>query len=511
MAQQKQNSKSKTQEKKGTSGLELSYSENIAVNDTQYTITVQATVTDKQGKLVKNSSVTFYDANLVKIDTVRTKKGKALLIYEVESGPGKTVIITAEAMVEDSLKTKKITIMMPLSPQQQAANIKLRVSRSWFEFKWKHNKFNLLVVARFYAVVTDKDGNAVEGVEVEFHDDYPDTIYKAAKTNSYGRVAYDYARNSKDSFGKKKEVFARIKGTSKMDSLVIKLDPDLSCLRYTVEDKFESIDISKTWKAVAQAWFNWDEKKKLILRHATKTLLFFLPALLIMTNNFPITYRGITFNAEVVSTLYGIVAGAYFCRKLSEKRSQRFIIWGIFALAGFLLSFISAQVTIIALWCILLFEIFYPIEELTYYGKEVTENGKTSIKWTKLSNFYPWAGLGIIGLLLGLSLIALIGYFILLFSGKLNGFPASFPIYSAIDNFNRSNLLDYLPQQLEALKVIIASILGLSTGFFGLFIYAAPGEFIDMVKGKAPEASAGKLIERIFFIKEMTDLIRRKR
>ena len=150
------------------------------------------------------------------------------------------------------------------------------------------------------------------------------------------------------------------------------------------------------------------------------------------------------------------------------------------------------------------------VEKLSYRLVVKTEKGSSKASWERGVNSYPWYGLGIYAVGFWLSIVGGIASTIMLFSGGFNGFSDTFVVETAIDQFNKNDVLDWIPQRLQIFRIQLEFFCGFFLGSLFLLGYSAPGEFMDTMKGgKSPEASATRVFERIIFIDQIFEWIRR--
>lgn len=467
-------------------------------------IPVRLIITDQKGALANDVEVKIEDEKLKVLDISKSTYGYISYLYQPESAPGKTLTITASTTIEGVFVRKQHKIELPKSPIQKAKHIKLRYSESWFEEgKGRDEKWKLLIFTRFYAVVTGDDG-VLEGVEVEFVDDFPDAVFDSADslTNRDGRVNFDYKRAAFKLYGKDKKIVARVKGTDIIDEVTVNIMPSFENL--PPDTKNRAKQIRKNYIE-----YNKQVRKTDIGRHILKTTLIFVPALLSMF----FTWRVVGIlsgSPEAISTLFGVLIGTMFFKRDKDNRLRGLLTLVVCTLLGYFLAFLSTDIIILAIGCVLVAEPFYYLEKVNFRVQETEENGKIKTKWKSWANFYPWWCHGGFAILFWLNMVGFVFNGIMLIKGEYSGFSHGFVMETAVDLMNRSDLLDYIPSNLRIFRYHIEVFFGLILGNAMLLLYAAPGEFMDMIQGKSPEASAGRVFERLIFIDQIFDWLRRK-
>ncbi|MCK5061915.1 hypothetical protein KAR28_05215 [Candidatus Parcubacteria bacterium] len=348
----------------------------------------------------------------------------------------------------------------------------------------------------FEAMYIDKNENVIEGALVDFYDDWPKEYYVQKKTNSEGKATFKYRKQGLDVLGKKKSIRAQVHGTAVEAINTVDLLPDYG------EGWYKLLQCSKR---------NYAKKKLSIVKYVGRTLLIFLPALVVVNgwflgSNLPII-KFFDLSPKTVPVLFGLTIGSWIFRKfwkddkLSTKKGIYYWLGCIGA--GFLIATLANDIISFAILFVLWSLAAYILEELTYIIEYEKEGNKATVKWSRWVNFYPWYPMYLALLLSGLHVLGLVSDLILFFIGH---YPGTIDL-GYIINLNNTAELSFLPSNLKFISYRLINIAGWMIGFFLLLLYASPGEFMGLLKGGKEDvtAGAGKIITKVFFFKELFD------
>lgn len=357
---------------------------------------------------------------------------------------------------------------------------RLRASDAWIRLG------KMYVV--FEALIVDKNNNPVEGVTVDFYDQYPLEPKATRETDENGKAAYRYEAKPTEKLGKEKQIWAQIKGTAEEVSATVELFPYYG----------------KDWITQYREFIkeNWMSKKVKIIKHLVLTFLIFVPALILL---FVIP--------KVIGFGIGLVVGLFMLLR-AERKNRGFIKLVIAAALGYFLGKYAANVLAISIGVVFFGEIFYALEELTYQVKFTQDPGrkKLTVEWLKTANFYPWWWLLPIATVAGVHFFGIAATTLDLFSfGKFESMAITGPGIP-LDEYAVSGW-SFLGQSGLTILWHIKWIISLTLGALIISLYSAPGELIGALSRgkKTEEYTTGSLIEKLYIWKELlTDIAKRK-
>ncbi|MFH1523088.1 MAG: hypothetical protein ABIE43_04710 [Patescibacteria group bacterium] len=333
----------------------------------------------------------------------------------------------------------------------------------------------------FEALVIGTDGKVKKACPVSFYDDNLAQLANKV-TGDDGKATYTH--NIKfDQAGKEMTIRAQIHGS-----------PAEAFDKIEVPMHSYGKGINKIKNGARAGLTGLKSKRKELAKDTGKAIIGFITALLIL--NFA--------GESKANLIIGILLGAFVCWQIIGKSTILGII-SLIAIPFFCYLFPSSIVEPLkfaVIWSFFLGGFFYLLEELT---KSIIEkDGKMEEK--KFINFYPWTALAIATIFIVINVFSLFATFL---PGKSSGISTSFEISSTIDiGETDSNVVDiedkwripFLENFRKARKQSgdiadwIAFIVVLS-------IYAIPGEFMGMVKGKG--LGGDKAVEKGFLFAEL--------
>ncbi|MBA3047388.1 hypothetical protein KKC83_01805 [Patescibacteria group bacterium] len=345
----------------------------------------------------------------------------------------------------------------------------------------------------FEALVIGTNGKIKTNCPISFYDDDFNLLLNAA-TGEDGKTHYTH-NVSLDQVEKTITIRVQIDGSPAEAFDSVKLLPDMGkgltkiyrCARYNVKNKFKSI-LKYLAKAVPIFVIGW-----IFLNYA---------------------------NGSYASISLGIIIGAILFKVAVPKfLLGTGFLCGIILFSYFFPSFLTNSLLFATKYFLFVGLTFYLLEELTYQLIIEEKEEKKTINWEKLVNFYPTFPLSfaLIAILYH-TIIGLVGIFM---PGDENTAMDVGKSINAIEFFgyNTANFEGKwnIPFSNEALasKHHLLDIIDWIIAFVALFIYALPGEFMGLIKGKSGISDTGRVVERVFFFKELLDILkgfmRRKR